>query len=193
MALTAQGIEAKVRSLTERVVARDGYDLVDVAFQAEAGGWALTLFIDKPGGVNLEDCERVSRVVESVLDVEDPIPHRYNLQVSSPGLERPLRRDGDYLAAEGRLVKIVTREPISGQRVFSGRLVRAAITRTSDNGSRATHGSERMTVCVFDEEQNREQMVPVEIIKKAILVYEQRPHAPEQSNRKRKRQGGKNR
>src|SRR5215475_8397239 len=122
MAVTPQGIEARVRSLAGDVLSRAGYQLVDVEYRREPGGWTLRLFIDKDGGVGLDDCERVSREFGTVLEVEDPIPHRFNLEVSSPGLDRPLTQDADFLAARGKRVRVSTGQPIAGQRNFSGRL-----------------------------------------------------------------------
>src|SRR5262245_757681 len=114
MSVTLQGIEARVRSLAEDAIARAGYELVDVEYRREPGGWTLRLLIDKDGGVTLGDCERVSREFGIILEVEDPIPNRFNLEVSSPGLNRPLKKENDFVAATGRLIRVVTRQPISG-------------------------------------------------------------------------------
>ena len=161
MAPDAPGIEARVRDLTEAILAREGCELVDVEFRLEPEGWTLKLFIDKQGGVNLEDCQRVSHVVSTVLDVEDPIPHSYNLQVSSPGLNRPLKRDADFIAAQGKMVRLVTREPISGQRNFSGRLIKAGPDE---------HGA--ALVLHLQDDSGGEYAVPVGVLKRASIVYE---------------------
>jgi ribosome maturation factor RimP len=190
MESTAQGIEARVRSLAERVVARDGYDLVDIEFRREPAGWTLTLFIDKQGGVNLDDCQRVSQVVGTVLDVEDPIPHRYNLQVSSPGLDRPLKRDDDFIAARGRLVRIVTCEPISGQRNFFGRLMGAGEENADEPAPTAASGSDSRIVLHMSDDGGREHRIPVRAVKRAHIVYEW-PEAVRQGSRKRRSSSGR--
>lgn len=123
MAVTPQGIEARIRPLAQDVTSRAGCELVDVEYRREPGGWTLRLFIDKEGGVSLGDCERVSREFGTIIEVEDPIPNRFNLEVSSPGLDRPLKKDDDFLGALGRRIRVVTRQPISGQRNFTGRLI----------------------------------------------------------------------
>lgn len=171
MESTAQGIEAKVRTLTENAVARDGYELIDIEYRRESAGWTLTLFIDKQGGVGLKDCQRVSQVVGTVLDVEDPIPHRYSLQVSSPGLNRPLKKAADFMASKGRLVKIVTREPLSGQRRFAGRLTDVVSLVEPRDEDLAEESAAASGVRVLDD-SGREQVIPLSAVQRAHLVHE---------------------
>lgn len=159
MAVTPQGIEARVRLLAQDVVSRAGFELVDVEYRREPGGWTLRLFIDKKGGVTLGDCELVSRELGMLLDVEDPIPSRFNLEVSSPGLDRPLKKDSDFRAAQGKLIRVVTRQPISGQRNFNGRLVSAG----------SEEGPSTLRLC---DERGMEHEIPVGSIEKARLIYE---------------------
>ncbi len=97
-----------------------GMELVEVQFRRERHGWVLRLYIDKPGGVTVDDCAAVSREMSSYLEVEDLISHRYHLEVSSPGLERPLRKEADFVRFTGRKARIRLREPVDGQRVFVG-------------------------------------------------------------------------
>ena len=97
-------------------------ELVEVQFRREGHGWVLRLFIDREGGVTLEDCTSVSREVSSYMEVEDPIEHAYHLEVSSPGLERPLKKKGDFVRFAGRMARIKLREKIDNQRVFIGTL-----------------------------------------------------------------------
>lgn len=163
MAVTPQGIEARVRTLAQELIARAGYELVDLEYRREPGGWTLRLFIDKPGGVTLGDCEQVSREFGTVLEVEDPIPHTFHLEVSSPGLDRPLTREGDFLAAEGKLVRIVVREPINGQRNFSGRLIDV---RQSDPA-----GTPGMVLQIRDE-TGADHLIPRESIARARSIHE---------------------
>lgn len=163
MTSTPQGIEAKVRAMAQEVALRSGYDLIDVEYRREPSGWTLRLFIDKPGGVNLEDCQRLSQELTALLDVEDPIPHKYNLEVSSPGLDRPLRRGRDFEAARGKRIKAVTREPIEGRRNFTGRL-RDIRTAADPDGA---------GVLVLDDEgSGAQQSIPIDTLVRARLVYE---------------------
>jgi len=112
----------RVRSLAEPILIDRGLELVDVEFQRETRGWILRLYIDRLGGVTLEDCQKVSEELGDHLDVADVIDHPYSLEVSSPGLDRPLTRDADFVRYAGKPARIVTHEPIEGQRNFRGRL-----------------------------------------------------------------------
>ncbi len=112
----------KVWELAEPVVISLGLELVDVEFQRERQGWVLRLYIDKPGGVNLGDCVRVSEVLGDLLDAKDFIHHAYHLEVSSPGLDRPLRKKEDFKRFAGDKVRIQMEEPIEGRRNFTGLL-----------------------------------------------------------------------
>ncbi len=100
-----------------------GLQLVDIEIAGRGRGMLLRIFIDKEGGVNIGDCEMVSREVGAVLDVEDPIPSSYTLEVSSPGLDRPLRNLEEYKRFVGRMVRVITKTPIENQSFFVGRLV----------------------------------------------------------------------
>jgi len=111
-----------VRDVVAPVIASEGLELVDVEFKREGRTWYLRIFIDKPAGVTLSDCEKISKEVGVLLDVEDLIHRSYTLEVSSPGLDRPLKTKGDYTRFQGRLVKIKTFSAIRGQKVFSGYL-----------------------------------------------------------------------
>ena len=100
----------KTTELVQKIVAEPvlklGYELVDIEFQKEQARWVLTLFIDKEGGISLDDCERVSRAVEPLLDDKDPIAQSYFLCVSSQGLDRPLKNESDFKRALGKDVEI---------------------------------------------------------------------------------------
>lgn len=103
-------------------------ELVDVEFVKEAGHWYLRYYIDKPGGINLDDCQIVSTEISQRLDLIDPIPQSYILEVSSPGIERPLKKEGDYLRFIGSNVEIKTYEALEGKKIFKG------ILRDCNNG-----------------------------------------------------------
>ncbi len=115
-------IVMRVRALAEPILADRGLELVEVEFQREAHGWVLRIYMDKAGGVTLEDCQGISEELGDHLDVEDLIDHAYHLEVSSPGLDRPLTREADFLSFVGKAARISTREAIGGQRNFRGRL-----------------------------------------------------------------------
>jgi ribosome maturation factor RimP len=97
-------------------------DLVDVEYAGQGSRTVLRVCIDKPGGVSVGDCEQVHRSLGHALDVEDPIPYAYTLEVSSPGLDRPLRRRGDYERAVDKLVNLKLRNPRDGQWRVVGRI-----------------------------------------------------------------------
>ncbi len=116
------GIIARVEDFIVPLLTDMDIELVDIEFRREGHGWVLRLFIDRTGGVTLEDCTKVSREVSSYLEVEDPIEHAYHLEVSSPGLERPLKKGKDFVRFSGRMARIKLREKRNDQRVFIGKL-----------------------------------------------------------------------
>jgi len=111
-----------VKELAIPILEREALELVDIEFKREVRGWVLRIYIDKEGGVSLNDCTLVSQQLGDVLDVEDPIDTPYILEVSSPGLTRPLKGTKDYQRYIGRLVKIKTYKEIYGKKVFIGEL-----------------------------------------------------------------------
>src|SRR2546423_4443294 len=119
--------QKKLESLVEPVVTGQGYELVDVEFKSELGAWILRVYIDKPGSqerVGLDDCAQVSRELSAVLDVDDTIGGHYSLEVSSPGLNRPLKKESDFARFIGKKAKIRTSRPVGeSRRNFSGTLV----------------------------------------------------------------------
>lgn len=109
-----QSIAEQVRGLLEPVLARDGFELVEVEWLRLAGRWTLRLFVDREGGVGIEDCQAVSRTVEPILDVEDLIEPAYDLEVSSPGLDRPLRKPADFDRFAGQRAQLKAYGPVAG-------------------------------------------------------------------------------
>ncbi len=103
--------EQRVTQIAEGILSSLGMELVEIEYKREGRAQVLRLYIDKPGGLSLDDCGDVSRELSAVLDVEDVVPDRYLLEVSSPGLNRPLTKEADYRRYVGRLVKIKTRIP----------------------------------------------------------------------------------
>jgi ribosome maturation factor RimP len=119
--MSADTVE-RVKVLAGPVLDELNIELVDVVLLTEGGRRVLRVFIDKPGGTTLDDCGRVSRELGTLLDVEDIIPYRYCLEVSSPGIDRPLVREKDFLNAVGKKVNIRTKEPLDGRRNFKATL-----------------------------------------------------------------------
>jgi ribosome maturation factor RimP len=102
------------RKLLEPVLARDGYELVEVEWVRAAGRWTLRLYIDREGGVGVDQCQEVSRTVEPILDVEDFIEPAYDLEVSSPGVDRPLRKPKDFDRFAGQRAHVKSYGPVAG-------------------------------------------------------------------------------
>jgi len=113
----------RVRSAASRVTADRGVELVDVELKRAAGGQLVRLYVDRPGGIGLDELQSVSEEVSAILDAEDPIEGHYTLEVSSPGLDRPLRGEADYRRFVGRLAKLSSYEPVEGRRHWTGRIV----------------------------------------------------------------------
>jgi len=146
----------RVTEIVEPVIAAMGFELVHVEIAGGRRGMVVRVLVDKPGGITVEDCARVSERVGVVLDVEDPIPHRYVLEVCSPGIERGLYRKSDYARFAGHTVRIETWEQIEGRRHFVGELV----------------GIEGEEVTVRERELKREVVIPYPKIRKAHLAFQ---------------------
>ncbi|MBA4602082.1 ribosome maturation factor RimP [Thermoactinomyces mirandus] len=110
-----------VQKVAQPIVEKEGLELVDIEYKKEGQNWFLRIFIDREeGGIDLDDCTRISEKLSEALDEADPIPGAYILEVSSPGVERPLKKEKDFRKAIGKNVYITTFEPIEGQKVFEG-------------------------------------------------------------------------
>jgi len=112
-----------VEELAEPIFQELGLELVEIEYVKEGKSWFLRVYIDKDNGVDIEDCGLVSEKLSEKLDELDPIPHNYFLEVSSPGAERPLKKDKDFQKAIGKNVFIKTYEPIDGEKSFEGTLL----------------------------------------------------------------------
>lgn len=129
-------LRQRIRAVADRVVESRGLEVFDLQYRRESRGWVLRVYLDRPGaavhvgkagtapgdGVTIDDCRRVSEELGTVLDVEDVIGNHYVLEVSSPGLDRPLRHADDYRRFAGCLAKIVLAEAVDGQKHLAGRL-----------------------------------------------------------------------
>ncbi len=153
--LEREATVAALRRLVEPLLEAEGLSLEDIQWNRRGRRWVLTLFIDKEGGVSLDDCTQISRQVSERIEVDNLIEHAYTLEVSSPGLDRPLRTLADYERFHEHLVRIITTIPIQGRSTIIGRL----------------KGVEGQTVLVQDEHAS---MVPIPVtqIKHARLEIE---------------------
>jgi ribosome maturation factor RimP len=158
----AETVVEKVRAIAERVATGYGLEVFDVQFRREAPGMVLRVQIDRPGpastaddSVSVHDCANVSRDLSAIFDVEEVVPTAYTLEVSSPGLDRPLRQPGDYRRFTGRLAKVVMREKVDGQGFFRGRLA----------GVEGQH-------VLIDGDDGRTHRVPFDVITRANLEVE---------------------
>ena len=115
--------EAKVLPILEPILAEHGLELVDVEFLKEGVNWYLRVYIDKDGGVNIDDCELVSRALEVQLDEQDPIEQAYILEVSSPGLDRPLKKAADFVKYQGEIVAVKLYQAQEGGKQHQGKLL----------------------------------------------------------------------
>lgn len=112
--------EQKAEAILTPIVESRGFELVDVEYVREAGCWYLRGYIDKPGGITVNDCEDVSRAFSDILDEKDFIEDSYIMEISSPGLDRPLKKEKDFKRSLGKLVEIRTYRPIEKQKEFCG-------------------------------------------------------------------------
>ena len=155
----------RIRAIAERVAESYGLEVFDVQFRRESNGWMLRIFLDVRGdgvapappdaSVSVDECANVSRDVSAILDVEEAISHHYILEVSSPGLDRPLRGADDYRRFAGRLAKIVVSEAVDNQKHFAGRLL----------------GLERDAV-VVETAPGKRHLIPLGLVKRARLDVE---------------------
>jgi ribosome maturation factor RimP len=152
----------RVQEIAARVATAYGLEIFEITMRRESGGEVLRVVLDRPGpaatpedSVSIKDCEKVSHELSTILDVEDVIPGAYTLEVSSPGLDRPLRHADDYRRFAGRAAKIVTREPVNRQTAFAGRI-------------RGMDGED----VLFENEGGKQLRLPLKLISRARLDVE---------------------
>lgn len=121
--MSSPNIKSVVESMITPYLEENGFDLVDIEYVKEGSSWFLRIFVDKEGGIDIEDCGRISEYASQKLDETDPIEDAYFLEVSSPGAERPLKKPQDVAKSVGKHVFITTYEPIGGWKEFEGELV----------------------------------------------------------------------
>ena len=152
---TKEFLEARIATLAEQTAAVMGMEIVLIEIKGGGNRSIVRVFIDQPEGISLNDCERFSRRFSVLLDVEDWIPFRYVLEVSSPGLDRPLTKETDFQRFAGKNARIRTRLPIEGQRSFKGKILRAGEGRV-----------------VMELDQGKQVEISAAEIEKANLVAE---------------------
>jgi len=118
--MAGKNIVTEINSLISPTISGLGFELYDLMFVKEGSNWYLRVFIDKPSGVTIDDCETVSRAIEKELDENDPIEQSYILEVSSPGIDRPLKKDADFERFKGSLVDVKLYKPINKKKTFTG-------------------------------------------------------------------------
>ena len=150
----------QIRVIAERVATANGLELFDLRLTRESQGWVVRVTIDRPGpaatpedSVGIEDCVTVSRELSTILDVDDPLDREYTLEVTSPGLDRPLRHEADFRRFAGRTASIVLEAPLNGQTFFSGRI----------------EAVEDRHVVLLVGKRNRAHRIPLDGIKRARL------------------------
>ncbi len=153
--LKTEGLPDRVKAVAGPVADDLGLGVVDVVYTNVQDRWVLRIFIDKPGGVTLDDCGSLSRELGTILDVEEVIPRRYSLEVSSPGLDRVLNEEKDFARFAGKKVNIKTKDAIEGRKNFKATLA----------------GVEDGSVVVTDDE-GRRWIIAIGNIEKANLVIE---------------------
>ncbi|MGM9916661.1 ribosome maturation factor RimP [Anaerotignum sp.] len=133
--------ESKVLPFLEPIVEANDLELVDLEFVKEGVNWYLRVYIDKEGGVNIDDCELVSRALEAKLDEADPIEQAYILEVSSPGIDRPLKKEADFVKYRGEIIDVKLYKAQNGTKQYQGKLLgleNGVISIEEENGNVVT-------------------------------------------------------
>lgn len=157
--MSQERIETIVTELATPAAAELGYELVDVEYGKEGSNWVLRCLIDCETGIGVDECQRFSEVLGKLLDEADPIPGSYLLEVSSPGIERPLKKDSDFVKFAGNQVEIILAQAIDGKKIYRGKL--AGILAEQDLKSIRVVSGDGRTI-----------EIPRQIIKKARLIAE---------------------
>lgn len=143
--------EKKVEAVLLPILEKNKFELVDIEFVKEGPNWYLRIFIDKDGGITIDDCELVSKALALKLDEADPIEQAYVLEISSPGLDRPLKKPEDFIKYAGEIVDIKLYKPLEGKKEYQGKL----------------QGLEDNIVTIFDEENkiqfNRKEIASIRL------------------------------
>ena len=147
-------VTQSVTELIEPGLLAKGLELVDVEFKKEGKNWVLRIYIDREGGVTLEDCQKVSRLVGDLIEVEDVIEPVYTLEVSSPGLNRVLKKEKDFLKYSGKKINVQCHTPMDGRKKFTGIL------------------TDFIDQSIHLEVDGKQHTIPLNLVAKANLVIE---------------------
>lgn len=150
----------KLKALAESILSSLGMELVDIEYKREGRQMVLRFFIDKVGGISLDDCTDVSRELSAVLDVEDIVPGKYILEVSSPGLNRPLKKEADYLRYIGRLVKVKTFEALPDEAGNKRKTFLGELTGFADG------------IVMMHLREGQNAQIPIDKVAKASLEFD---------------------
>jgi len=156
-----------MEELTKPIITSEGLELIDVEYQKESRGWILRFYVDTPGGVTINHCSSLSRQIGDILEVKDIIPHGYILEISSPGLNRRLKREKDFISSIGKIIKVKTFEPIEQRKNFQGTLLSCE------------HGN------IILKTDNQDAVIPLSLISKAHSIY-QFPNSPAKKLKKKR-------
>ncbi len=141
--------EKFVRELAEPIARQLDYELVDVEFVKEGSNRFLRIYIDKPDGIMIDDCQRMNDAIEPILDEKDPIPDAYYLEVCSPGLDRPLKTDRDFEKYSGELVEVNLFEALNGEKHYEGELLGrkdGIVEILDENGNKISFPKEKISI-----------------------------------------------
>jgi ribosome maturation factor RimP len=162
------GTEARVAAIIAPALVANGFRLVRVRLLGQHG-LTLQVMAERPdGSMTIEDCEEASRALSAVLDVEDPIDKAYNLEVSSPGIDRPLVRVGDFEAALGHLVKVETSIMVSGRKRFRGKVTEVTADGFTLESDKATYGDDPVVTIAFDTLDEAKLVLTDDLIREAL-------------------------
>jgi len=157
--MSREEVEEKVKELSKDIVEEMGLEIFDVKFAKGSRGWVLTIYIDREDGyISIEDCEAVSKMLDPILDESDIINHSYTLEISSPGMDRPLRGVKDYIRFKGNLAKFVLKEFVANRKVIVGHI--------------KEYDQNRELLLVEDRDTAKIIEIPIELISKANLEVE---------------------
>ncbi|MDN2566166.1 ribosome maturation factor RimP [Aquibium sp. A9E412] len=179
------GIDARLAAIVEPVLRGMGYRLVRVRLTAQNGHTLQIMAERDDGSMTVEDCEEVSRGLSPVLDVEDPLDTAYNLEISSPGIDRPLVRKSDFAAALGHLVKLETAATIAGRKRFRGRIAEAGETGITLERDQPAYGEEPRLDIPFEALAEARLVLTDDLVREALKKDKQDRQA-----RRRARRGG---
>jgi len=155
-----------IRELIEPIILSEGMELIDIEHLRESRGWVLRFYIDKEGGVTLNNCSHLSEQIGDLIEVKDLIPHSFILEISSPGLNRPLKKEKDFITYIGENIKVKTLKPIDQKKNFQGKLL----------------GYKEGKVMIGSD--NQKIYIPFSLISKANIQYQFPDHKKKKTNPK---------